>query len=111
MISGFVMPLNFFKKGEDVSILLQSAFKRYFRLMIPLWAQCTLVYLTINVAQEWLRTKCGFDNIECGTYTEMVHHVFFEVWYDMRVWNYPAFTIYCELYNSLNAIFLVAVIS
>jgi peptidoglycan/LPS O-acetylase OafA/YrhL len=43
ILSGFVLPMNFFKTGRQ-SAILGGTFRRYLRLMIPVLVIITLVY-------------------------------------------------------------------
>lgn len=54
MLSGFVLPLNFFRKG-DMSSITGGTCRRYFRLMIP-------VLFTISVVWFFLRLDAYGDS-------------------------------------------------
>ena len=43
ILSGFVLPMNFFKTGRQMAII-GGTFRRYLRLMIPVLVVITLIY-------------------------------------------------------------------
>lgn len=96
ILSGFVLPLRFFKTGRD-SCLTGGTFRRYFRLMIPVLMILSLYYL-------FMRLDCfgsdTYEKIKGLTYLDFVYAGLIGTWYGETRWFFPAWTLSVELYAS-----------
>ena len=76
ILSGFVLPLNFFKTGR-YSCLTGGVMRRYFRLMIP-------VLMILSIYLLFARTDCfgesTYNKIKNKTFLNLLYTAMFEIW-------------------------------
>jgi peptidoglycan/LPS O-acetylase OafA/YrhL len=76
ILSGFVLPLNFFKTGK-YSCLTGGVMRRYFRLMLP-------VLMILSIYLLFARFDCfgesTYNKIKNKTFTNLLYTAMFETW-------------------------------
>jgi len=75
LISGFVLPMRYFETGTGPNLLFRMI-KRYFRLMIPLFAIITIY---------WVYVRCGlvyFDYYSVSQFNNVKTKSFGDLWFD-----------------------------
>ena len=96
ILSGFVLPLRFFKTQRD-SCLTGGSFRRYFRLMIP-------VLMTMSIYYLFMRMDCfgesTYNKIKPRTFGDVIYDGMIGTWQGGTRWFYPAWTLSVELFAS-----------
>ena len=91
ILSGFVLSLRFFKIRKHTCIS-GGSFRRYARLMIPVWVILTFYYLAYRIG--WLQ-DVGIP--EGLTYLDFTYDATFGVWQGVTYWNGVVWTLRIEL--------------
>lgn len=96
ILSGFVLPLRFFKTGRD-TCLTGGTIRRYFRLMIP-------VLIVMSIYYFFMRMDCfgesTYNKIKERVYLDVIYDGVLGTWYGNTRWFFPAWTLSVELYAS-----------
>lgn len=103
MLSGFVLPMRLFKTNK-ISCFSGGSFRRYLRLMLPLWVIISLYFLSLEL-----------DLVSCDVYQEIHRKNFwhfcadclFGVWFGDTSWAPATWTLGIEL-KATFLIYLVA---
>jgi peptidoglycan/LPS O-acetylase OafA/YrhL len=99
ILSGFVLTLRFFKIKKHTCIT-GGTFRRYLRLMIPLWVILSLYYLALRlevISKEDLKEGNDLHKIKDKTFLDMVYDSLFSVWYGDNDWAIAVWTLSIEL--------------
>ena len=101
VLSGFVLPISFLKT-ERIESVLGSVFRRYVRLVWPVFIVNSLIYFAANTywtnSFNAYRQKGGVsDNF---SYLNMVVSSFAFVWFGDARWTGPEWTMSVELWGS-----------
>lgn len=102
IISGFVLSLNFFKTRQHTCVT-GGTFRRYIRLMIPVWVICSFSYFTIKM-QLW---KPQNGKLSEKKFNDLCYDCLIGVWYGDAAWAISLWTMSIEL----TATFMVYIIS
>ncbi|MWC30718.1 acyltransferase family protein [Paenibacillus sp. MMS18-CY102] len=118
VLSGFVLSYKFFQT-KDNEVLVESAVKRYFRLMIPVLASIALVVILSKLAlfynneasvtsfsTWWLGSFWNFDM----TLGHVINNAFYGVFFNSNAdYNTVLWTMTYEMYGSLLVFGLAAI--
>lgn len=100
ILSGFVLTLRFFKIRKHTCIT-GGTFRRYLRLMIPVWVTLSLYYFVLKM-QFLNKNDVGspdndFSRIQHKTFLDLTYDSLFNVWYGDNTWAIPIWTLSLEL--------------
>jgi peptidoglycan/LPS O-acetylase OafA/YrhL len=95
VLSGFVLPISYLKSGK-INSVFGSVFRRFIRLLIPVWIVHTIRYVAIETLwrNRWFMGPCSHE------YKDMVLTTFFTVWFGDSSLNNPTWTVSVELWGS-----------
>jgi peptidoglycan/LPS O-acetylase OafA/YrhL len=99
ILSGFVLTLRFFKIKKH-SCVTGGTFRRYLRLMIPLWVILSLYYFCLKMeffAKEDLKDGNDLHKIKDKTFLDLTYDSLFSVWYGDNDWAIAVWTLSIEL--------------
>jgi peptidoglycan/LPS O-acetylase OafA/YrhL len=96
ILSGFVLTLRFFKIRKHTCIT-GGTFRRYLRLMIPVWVTLSLYYFVLKMDFLIKGDLGDFARIEHKTFFDLAYDSIFNVWYGDNTWTIPIWTLSLEL--------------
>ena len=100
ILSGFVLTLRFFKIRKHTCITGET-FRRYLRLMIPLWVTISLYYFVLKMEFPNRQDIYAGDNditrFKDKTFLDLTYDCLFNVWYGDNTWSVPIWTLSLEL--------------
>jgi peptidoglycan/LPS O-acetylase OafA/YrhL len=99
ILSGFVLTLRFFKIRKHTCIT-GGTFRRYLRLMIPLWVILSLYYFCLKMQlfdKEDLMEGNDLHRISKKTFLDLTYDSLFSVWYGDNDWAISVWTLSIEL--------------
>lgn len=101
ILSGFVLTLRFFKIRKHTCVT-GGTFRRYLRLMIPMWVTLSLFYFCLKMEffnKEDLDDKSNKQlfKIKDKTFFKLMYDSLFNVWYGDNSWDLPVWTLSIEL--------------
>ena len=99
ILSGFVLTLRFFKIKKHTCIT-GGTFRRYLRLMIPVWVILSLYYLVLRMQfpnKENLAEGNSFAPLKDKTFLDLIYDSLFAVWYGSCEWAISLWTLSIEL--------------
>ena len=97
ILSGFVLPLNFFKNRKPTSVT-GGTFRRYLRLMLPVLMILSLYYLAS--ALDLVGPKDGMQEIKTKkkTFGLLIYDSTISTWYGDKSWAKVTWTLSIELF-------------
>ena len=101
ILSGFVLPLNFFKTGRE-SCISGGVMRRYFRLMLPLLMIHSIYYVFIR-----LELMVTYPISVNTSFTYLLYSSMLHVWYGGWSYTIVAWTLSIEFWGTL-LVYLVA---
>lgn len=99
ILSGFVLTLRFFKIKKHTCIT-GGTFRRYLRLMIPLWVTMSLYYFCLKMqffAKDDLKDGNDLHKIKDKTFLDLTYDSLFSTWYGDNCWAIAVWTLSIEL--------------
>jgi len=103
ILSGFVLPLNFFKTGRETCIT-GGTFRRYLRLMLPNLMIISLYYLFAKM--DWFGQDT-YKKIKDRSFGDFLECQLFATWYGDNSWATATWTMSVELFATF-FIYLIA---
>lgn len=103
ILSGFVLPLNFFKTGRD-SCITGGVIRRYFRLMLPVLMILSIYYF---FARLDLFGKSTYNLLKNKTFGNVLWAGMLETWWGGWSFMAPTWTLGIELWATF-LVYLVA---
>lgn len=108
IISGFVLPMRFFETGTGPNLCIKMI-KRYFRLMIPLFAIITIYWVYIkteNVYSDY-ESVAQFIHVPAKSFGDLWYDGLVATWLNNHDYNGATWTLSIELQMSL-AVYIAA---
>jgi peptidoglycan/LPS O-acetylase OafA/YrhL len=96
IISGFVLTLKYFKTQKQTCVT-GGTFRRYIRLMIPLWVIISLYYFVLRMQFDTGKNNPGFARFQDKVFVDMVFDGVFHTWYGDFSWAVPTWSLSVEL--------------
>lgn len=98
ILSGFVLTLRFFKIRKHTCIT-GGTFRRYLRLMMPVWIIMSLYYFVFRMELYKVEelSEDGFARIEDKTFMDLCYDSLINTWYGDNTWAIPIWTLSLEL--------------
>lgn len=94
ILSGFVLPMRYFKTGK-ITCLTGGTFRRYLRLMVPVFIIMSLYYLCAKLD---LMGPYTYVRIKNKTFGEFVIDQLFVTWFGGDDWSTATWTMSIELF-------------
>ena len=96
ILSGFVLTLRFFKIRKHTCIT-GGTFRRYLRLMIPVWLTLSLYYFVLKMEFLDKNDMNDLGRIKDKTFFDLAYDSIFNVWYGDCSWTNPIWTLSLEM--------------
>ena len=94
ILSGFVLPLNFFKTRKETCVT-GGSFRRYLRLMLPVLMIISLYYLFMKVDAMGPDT---FLRLKKKTFFDLIWDGVFGTWFGDDSWTTATWTMSIEFF-------------
>lgn len=94
ILSGFVLPMNFFRSGRQTCIT-GGTFRRYLRLMLPVLMIVSLYYLCLKLD---FMGDYTFERIKTKTFVDLIFDTIFLTWFGDDSWSTATWTLSIELF-------------
>jgi peptidoglycan/LPS O-acetylase OafA/YrhL len=103
ILSGFVLPARFFATGNK-SCIFGGTFRRYLRLMIPLWVIISIYYFVVKIGFVGPQT---FKAVKKKNFLQMIIDGTIGTWVGNTDYTFASWTLTVELIASF-FIYLIA---
>lgn len=103
ILSGFVLPLSYFKTGRSTAIT-GGTMRRYFRLMLPVLMTLSLYYF---IARLDVFGESTYNKIKNKSFIDLIYAGMLETWYGGWSFIEPTWTLSVEMWATY-LIYLVA---